>query len=115
MRNPKSFYVYMMANVRRGVLYIGVTSDLPNRGYQHRTGLIEGFTRRYGLKTLVWYEWHADAREAIAREKRLKRRRRAWKFELIEAVNPEWLDLWPDLVSGKEYIPEPGDFDIPTE
>ena len=102
MREPKAFAVYIMANVRRGVLYVGVTSDLPNRVHQHRNGLVEGFTRRYGLHRLVWFEAHMDASEAIAREKRLKRWRREWKFDLIEEGNPEWRDLWPALMGFEE-------------
>ena len=88
--------VYIMANTRRGVLYVGMTGNLPNRATQHREGQIEGFTKRYNLKTLVWYRFYDDARDAIDFEKRLKRWRREWKFRLIEET--EWADLWPDLM-----------------
>ncbi|MDP9102953.1 MAG: GIY-YIG nuclease family protein [Pseudomonadota bacterium] len=89
--------VYMMANGKLGTLYVGVTSDLPQRAWQHREGLIEGFTKRYGLKDLVWYEPHESMIEAIQREKVLKRYPRLWKINLIERENPDWLDLYPTL------------------
>jgi putative endonuclease len=97
VRDPKVFAVYIMTNTFRGVLYVGMTSDLPGRVWKHREDVLEGFTRRYGLKRLVWYEPHASAEGAITREKQIKRWRRTWKFELIEARNPEWLDLWPEI------------------
>jgi putative endonuclease len=90
--------VYMMSNGVRGTLYIGVTSDLPRRVYEHREGLIDGFTKRYGLKRLVWYEPHESIAEAIQREKSLKRYLRDWKTNLIERENPHWVDLHPTLV-----------------
>lgn len=87
----------MTTNRPRGTLYVGVTSALAGRVYQHREGLVEGFTKRYGLKCLVWYEVHESMLVAIAREKTLKRWKRAWKIELIEAMNPDWRDLYSDL------------------
>ena len=90
--------VYIMANVRRGVLYVGVTGNLPNRATEHRERRIEGFTKRYNLKTLVWYRGFDDARDAIDFEKRLKRWRREWTFRLVEETNPNWDDLWPELM-----------------
>lgn len=88
------FYVYMMASRRNGTLYVGVTSDLARRAYEHREGLIKGFTSRYGVTMLVWYDHFPTADEAISFEKRLKRWRRSWKLELIEKMNPQWLDLY---------------------
>lgn len=82
-----------MASARNGTLYVGVTSALQSRVQQHKLGTFEGFSKRHGCKTLVWHEAHAIMAEAIAREKRIKRWRRAWKLALIEADNPEWCDL----------------------
>jgi putative endonuclease len=86
--------VYMMANHTNGTIYVGVTSDLPQRAWQHREGMAEGFTRRYGCKRLVWFELHATMEYAIAREKQIKGGSRAKKIALIEAENPEWRDLF---------------------
>ena len=94
-----NYYVYILASQRNGTLYVGVTSDIVRRAHEHRTGTIAGFSRRYDVKRLVWYEIHGDVREAIDREKRLKRWRRAWKLTLIEGTNPQWRDLWDDLVA----------------
>ena len=90
--------VYIMASRKHGTLYIGVTSDLVNRVAQHREGVIDGFTKRYGVKRLVWFERHDGIIEAIQREKSLKKYRREGKINLIEAENPNWYDLFPDLV-----------------
>ena len=90
--------VYILASKRNGTLYIGVTSDLVKRVWQHRNDLAEGFTKAYGVHTLVYYELHNDMAEAIQREKRMKKWKRAWKIRLIEEKNPQWLDLWPNLV-----------------
>jgi putative endonuclease len=90
-------WVYMMTNRRDGTLYVGVASDLPRRAYQHREGLIDGFTKRYGLKMLVYYEQHDDIRSAIQREKTIKHWPRAWKVRLIHRVNPDWKDLYDTL------------------
>ena len=90
---PKNYFVYIMASGRNGTLYIGVTNDIGRRAWEHHEGLIEGFTKRYGVKRLVWYELHADVRDAIRRETLLKKWKRRWKLELIEKTNPEWHDL----------------------
>ncbi|MEF2071881.1 GIY-YIG nuclease family protein [Consotaella sp. CSK11QG-6] len=87
-------WVYIMASQCNGTLYVGVTSDLHRRVLEHRDGSIGGFTARYGCKTLVWHERHDDIESAIQREKSLKRYRRAWKLRLIEALNPDWNDLF---------------------
>lgn len=89
-----SAWVYIMSNRKEGVLYIGVTSDLSRRIVQHREGKGSAFSRRYGLKRLVYAEEHDRIEEAIAREKAMKAWKRAWKIELIEAVNPAWDDLF---------------------
>jgi putative endonuclease len=94
----KVFAVYIMSNWKRGVLYVGVTSNLINRAVEHRDGAIDGFTKRYKLKRLVWYCVFDDALDAITFEKKLKRWRREWKFRLIEEMNPEWEDLLPALM-----------------
>jgi len=94
-----TYFVYILASRRNGTLYVGVSNDLIRRMAQHRDGQVEGFTARYGIKTLVYFEMHHDILEAIAREKRIKRWRRAWKLELIESTNPDWRDLWDDLTS----------------
>jgi putative endonuclease len=95
--SPMGGWVYFMTNRRNGTLYTGVTSDSPRRAYQHREGLIDGFTKRYGLKMLVYYEQHDDIRTAIAREKAIKHWARAWKVRLIHGMNPEWKDLYDEL------------------
>ena len=89
--------VYILASKRGGVLYIGVTSDLLKRAWQHRNDLVEGFTRRYRVHTLVYFEQFESMILAIEREKELKKWRRAWKVALVEKTNPTWLDLWPEL------------------
>jgi putative endonuclease len=94
----KRGYVYIMASGRNGTLYIGVTSDLVKRAYEHRNGLVEGFTKRYGCKTLVWFEVHDRVDEAIRREKQMKEWQRSWKLRAIEAENPNWDDLFLSLV-----------------
>jgi putative endonuclease len=86
-------YVYILASRKHGTLYIGVTSDLAKRVFEHRTGAIGGFTRRYGLKRLVYVEAFGDIEAAITREKRMKEWRRDWKIQLIERDNPNWNDL----------------------
>jgi putative endonuclease len=96
----KNFYVYMLASRRNGTLYISVTSDLIKRVWQHKNKLIEGFTEKYDVNKLVYYEHFLDAEDAIKREKRLKKYNRRWKIDLIERVNPEWKDLYEDLISG---------------
>ncbi|OGM91909.1 hypothetical protein A2755_00920 [Candidatus Wolfebacteria bacterium RIFCSPHIGHO2_01_FULL_48_22] len=93
----KIFYVYILASKRNGTLYIGVTSDLKKRIHQHKQGLIEGFTKKYKVHALVYYEQTSDAYAAIQREKQLKNWRREWKINLIERDNPEWDDLYKYL------------------
>ena len=90
--------VYILASKKNGTLYIGVTSDLVKRIWEHKSDLVEGFTRRYGVHQLVWYELHDTMESAILREKRLKEWKRAWKMRLIEESNPEWQDLYDSLV-----------------
>lgn len=87
-------YVYIVTNKRRGTLYIGVTTNLSQRAYHHKTEQVEGFTKRYRLKNLVYVEAHEEIKYAIQREKRLKEWQRQWKIELIEKENPEWEDLY---------------------
>ncbi len=94
--NEKSFFVYMLASKRNGTLYIGITSDLEKRIYEHRNDINEGFTKRYKVHTLVYYEDGGDAFHAIQREKQLKKWNRAWKMHLIEKYNPQWKDLFDD-------------------
>jgi putative endonuclease len=89
--------VYIMASRRHGTLYAGLTGNPGQRTWQHREGVVPGFTRRYGVKLLVWYEFHDTMVAAITREKQIKEWRRAWKIELIERMNPDWRDLYPDL------------------
>lgn len=90
--------VYILANNQNGTLYIGVTSDLVKRVWEHKNDLIEGFTRKYGVHQLVYYEMHTDMLTAITREKQLKKWNRAWKLELIEEKNPQWKDLWGEIL-----------------
>ena len=89
--------VYIMASGENGTLYVGVTSDLVKRVSEHREGLIEGFTKRYGIKRLVWFEQHATMESAIVRETQLKKWNRAWKLREIGAFNPGWRDLYEDI------------------
>ena len=94
MRDEIQPAVYILASRRNGTIYIGVTSDLCSRIVQHREGNIPGFTKKYGVKTLVWFQYLDSMPAAIAREKHLKEWKRAWKLELIEKSNPDWLDLY---------------------
>ena len=91
--------VYLLASRPRGVLYLGVTSNLARRIWEHRNDFVPGFTARYRVHRLVWYEVHDSMYEAISREKALKKWKRDWKIELIEKTNPEWRDLFHDLES----------------
>jgi putative endonuclease len=93
----RQFYVYIMANKRNGTIYIGVTNDLARRIYEHRDGLIEGFTSRYSLKMIVYYEVFDSVSLAIQRETSLKRWPRRWKLALIEKINPQWKDLAQEI------------------
>ena len=90
--------VYILASKRNGTLYIRVTGDLLRRVWEHRNDVVGGFTRRYRVHRLVWFELHEDMTAAITREKQLKKWKRAWKLRLIEKANPEWKDLWEDIV-----------------
>jgi len=93
------YYVYLMANRKHGTLYIGVTRDLIRRAYEHRTSAVAGFTSRYHIRLLVWFESYVDPLSAIAREKELKKWRREWKINFIERTNPEWIDLFETLAA----------------
>ncbi len=92
-----TYFLYILMSRRNGTLYVGITNNLLRRVQEHRDGLVPGFTKKYGVKMLVYFEVHGDIIEAIAREKRMKRWLRRWKLELIEKQNPQWLDLWPGL------------------
>jgi len=94
-----AYYVYLMASRSYGTLYIGMTNDLIRRVYEHREGLVDGFTKRHGVKTLVYFEVYHRAEEAIQREKTMKRWPRDWKINQIERDNPRWRDLWGDICS----------------
>ena len=94
----KAFCVYLLASARNGTLYVGVTSDLIGRVWQHKEGAVEGFTRKYDVKHLVWYEQHETAEGAIQREKQIKKWKREWKVQLLEEQNPYWNDLYPEIV-----------------
>jgi putative endonuclease len=95
--SEKGGFVYIMASARNGTLYIGVTSDLPGRVWQHREGATDGFTRKYGCKLLVWFEQFGDIELAIQREKQMKEWKRLWKLRVIEEKNPDWDDLYESL------------------
>jgi putative endonuclease len=91
-------WVYMVTNKRDGTLHIGVTGDLARRAWEHPEGILDGFTRKYRLKQLVWAEFHNEVLSAIQREKSIKHWPRAWKVELIQAQNPDWNDLYDQLI-----------------
>lgn len=93
-RMEQGGFVYIMASRRNGTIYIGATSDLPKRAWEHREGIIEGFTKKYGCKLLVWFEQHATIEAAITRERQMKEWKRAWKLRVIEEKNPNWDDLF---------------------
>ena len=94
--NP--YYVYILASRKNGTLYTGVTNNLIKRVYEHKNNLIEGFTKKYHVHDLVYYEEYNDVIEAISREKQIKKWNRQWKIELIENLNPEWKDLYGELL-----------------
>ncbi len=94
----ENFYVYILASQKRGTLYIGVTSDLIKRIYEHKNEVVEGFSKKYGVHRLVYYENAQNAETALLREKQLKKWNRAWKLRLIEEQNPEWDDLFEKLI-----------------
>ncbi len=89
--------VYMLANRRNGTIYVGVTSNLAKRVWEHKNSFVTGFTKRYGIHVLVWYEVHESMESAILHEKRIKKWRREWKIRVIQAMNPEWRDLFDRL------------------
>ncbi len=94
----RQFYVYILASQRNGTLYIGMTNDLKRRVWTHKNDVNDGFTKTYGVHWLVWYEIAPSAEAAITREKQLKKWNRAWKIRLIEEMNPEWKDLYDEIV-----------------
>ena len=94
-----AYYVYLLASRKHGTLYLGVTNDIVQRVYQHRTKAVRGFTARYDVGKLVWFEIYDDAITAITREKELKKWKRAWKIQLIELQNPQWDDLYDSICS----------------
>ena len=94
----KSFCVYILSSKKNGTLYVGVTSDLIKRTWEHKESLVDGFTKKYNVKKLVYYEQHQNAQSAIQREKQLKEWKRKWKLELIEKLNPKWSDLYDSLL-----------------
>ena len=100
----KDFHVYIIASKRNGTLYIGVTSNLIKRVYQHKNNLLEGFTSKYAVHLLVYYEKHLSADSAIRREKRLKSWKRQWKLALIEKENPKWLDLYSEITGSCDQV-----------
>ena len=95
----KPYYVYILASRKNGTLYIGVTNDLVRRAYDHKNNVIQGFTEKYGVHALVYYESYTDVRDALTREKRLKKWKRQWKIDLIESKNPDWKDLYSEIIS----------------
>ncbi len=97
-KNENRYYVYILASKRNGTLYIGITSNLFKRIYEHKNNLVEGFTKKYNIHNLVYYEITEDVNNAISREKQLKRWKRNWKIELIEKNNPKWKDLYFELI-----------------
>jgi putative endonuclease len=97
-KKMKQYFVYILASKKNGTLYIGVTNDLTRRVYEHKEKLVEGFTKKYNVQLLVYYEIHNSIIEAIKREKALKKWYRKWKIELIEKDNPEWKDLYKELI-----------------
>jgi putative endonuclease len=99
------YFVYILASRRNGTLYIGVTNDVIHRTWQHKSDLVDGFTKKYGVHILVWFEMHNDVNAAIAREKKLKKWKRAWKIELIEKTNSGWNDLYERLL-GEIALPD---------
>jgi len=95
----KQFYIYILASKKNGTLYIGITSDLIRRIWEHKNNVVKGFTKKYSVHTLVYCEVHPTFETAVQREKNLKKWKRAWKIKLIEEKNSEWRDLYPDILS----------------
>jgi len=98
LMTDRSYYVYILASRKNGTLYIGVTNDLARRVYEHKEKIIEGFTKKYGVAKLVYFEQTQDVQNALEREKRLKKWNRQWKIDLIEKMNPEWQDLYEKIL-----------------
>jgi putative endonuclease len=99
LMTTKYYFVYILASKRNGTLYIGMTNNVIRRVYEHKNNLIEGFTKKYGVHNLVYYEQGSDVTKVILREKQLKKWNRQWKLRLIEKFNPEWKDLYDDLTN----------------
>jgi putative endonuclease len=97
-RRMRSYWLYIQANRPRGTLYVGMTNDLVRRVHEHRQGLVDGFTKEHAVRMLVYFEQHATAITAIQREKNIKHWSRRWKVDLIRSMNPDWRDLWEDIV-----------------
>ncbi len=102
----KTFWVYIMATRKMGTLYTGLSSDIVGRAWKHRTGALPGFTKRYRIDRLVWFEEHPEFASAYVREKKIKRWRREWKYTLIEDGNPDWADLYRDLLRSRGFDPD---------
>jgi len=98
MQRERTPCVYILANAPRGTLYVGVTSNLSGRIWQHKNDQVDGFSKKYRIHTLVWYEVHGTMESAILREKAIKAWKRVWKIELVEKLNPEWLDLYSGIL-----------------
>jgi Predicted endonuclease containing a URI domain len=96
--STKEYFVYLVASKKRGTLYTGITNNLIKRIYEHKKGVVEGFTKKYQVHQLVYFEKHIDVLEAISREKVIKKWRREWKFNLIEQDNPHWIDLYSEII-----------------
>jgi len=112
----KAYSVYIMTNRPRGVLYTGMTSVLPGRVLKHREGVFDGFTRKYNCRRLVWFETWREVSQAILREKRIKHWRRIWKIDLVEKLNPQWLDLWSSINGSVEPTSTGlGDLEVPDK
>ncbi len=111
----KDYYVYILTNKRNGTLYIGVTNDLIRRRYEHKNNLIEGFTKKYNIHKLVYYEQTNDSYSAIQREKRLKKWNRQWKLKLIEKSNPQWKDLYTEITNNPQISTKKTGFPLSRE
>ena len=94
----KNYYIYILASCKNGTLYIGITNNLKKRVYEHKNGLMEGFTKKYNINNLVYFEIYNCVNSAILREKRIKKWRRTWKIKLIQSMNPEWNDLYDEIL-----------------